>query len=234
MEVSVLGRPFVCPQAGVSLCAGPSDLGLQHLQEEFVHGHLALQFDAVEVLHRLGGRLPQQGQRQQQLARPPWLFVALAQLVVLQRLMQQVLQFLDSLQIFDVHGICGHKGERQGALVERASWGVAATTGPLLQREGDHGSERLSCQSEVSETNDRAEAWTQRQISICGGCFLRNQQEREVETLRGLNMSRSVTALHMSVDSGARLVEVEYRIPQLLAVILGQLFNFSVPRFPHL
>lgn len=70
--------PSVCPQVGVGPCAGPSDLGLQHLQEEFVHGHLALQFDAVEMLHGLGGCLPQQGQCQQQLARPPWLLVALA------------------------------------------------------------------------------------------------------------------------------------------------------------
>lgn len=120
-EVSASGRPFVCPQAGVRPSAGPSDLGLQHLQEEFVHGHLALQLDAVEVLHGLGGRLPQQGQRQQQLARPPRLRVALAQLVVLQGLVQQVLQLLDRLQVLDVHGVCGHKGERQGLWVESAA-----------------------------------------------------------------------------------------------------------------
>ena len=117
----VRAGPSVCPWAGVRPWAGPSDLGLQHLQEEFVHGHLALQFDAVEVLYRLGGRLPEQGQRQQQLARPPRLLVALAQLVVLQRLVQQVLQLLDRLQILDVHGICGHSGLGvSGATAERS------------------------------------------------------------------------------------------------------------------
>lgn len=80
----------------IRLYAGPSHLGLQHLQEEFVHGHLALQFHTVEMLHGFGCCLPQEGQRQQQLARPPWLLVALAQLVVLQRLVQQVLQLLHS------------------------------------------------------------------------------------------------------------------------------------------
>lgn len=54
--------PSVCP--GLESSVGrATHLGLQHLQEEFVHGHLALQFDAVEVLHCLGGRLPEQGQR---------------------------------------------------------------------------------------------------------------------------------------------------------------------------
>lgn len=35
-------------------------LGLQQLQKQFVHGHFAVLFDAVEVLHCLGGRLPEQ------------------------------------------------------------------------------------------------------------------------------------------------------------------------------
>lgn len=42
----------------------------------------------------------------------------------------------------------------------------------------------------------------------------------EAETLRGLNVSVSVIALQVSVDSGARLMEVASCIPQLLAVWL--------------
>lgn len=45
----------------ICLCAGPSHLSLQHLQEEFVHRHLALQFHTIEVLCGYGCCLPQQG-----------------------------------------------------------------------------------------------------------------------------------------------------------------------------
>lgn len=187
-----MGRPFVCPQVGVCLGPRPSDLGLQHLQEEFVHGHFALQFDAVEVLYGLGGRLPQQGQRQQQLARPPRLCVALAQLVVLQCLVQQVLQLLDRLQVFDVHGICGHKGENQGLWAEIAAMGLGAAKGPWAPlwscpsphfREGNQGSEGLGRQSEVAEANDKARGWTQGVRDLClWRTVLEKPPKTEVET----------------------------------------------------
>lgn len=65
-----------------------------------------------------------------------------------------------------------------------------------------------------------AGAWTQGEISVYGGCFLRNHQVMEAETLRGLNVSISVTALQVSVASGAGLMAVESCIPQLPAVWL--------------
>ncbi|TNN36009.1 hypothetical protein EYF80_053827 [Liparis tanakae] len=90
---------------GSERAALPSDLGLEHLQEEFVHGHLSLHLDAVKVLHGLGGRLPQEGQRHEQLARPPRVLLVLAALVVLQGLVQGVLQLLHRLHVLYVHGV---------------------------------------------------------------------------------------------------------------------------------
>lgn len=83
-----------------------SDLGLQHLQEQFVHGHLALHLDAVKVLHSLSGRLPQQGQRHEQFASPSRVLLMLAALEVLQGLVESILQLLDRLHVLYVHGVC--------------------------------------------------------------------------------------------------------------------------------
>lgn len=68
-----------------------SDLGLQHFQEEFVHGDLSLQLDAVEVLHCFGSGLPQERKCQQKLASPAGLVLMLAMLIVLKGLMEKVL-----------------------------------------------------------------------------------------------------------------------------------------------
>ena len=228
--------PSVCPWAGVRPWAGPSDLGLQHLQEEFVHGHLALQFDAVEVLYRLGGRLPEQGQRQQQLARPPRLLVALAQLVVLQRLVQQVLQLLDRLQILDVHGICGHSGVGiSGATAERSPGCrgppslLSEPSRPSLYRETNPGSERLSCRSEVSEANDRAGVHTQGEICVHGGLFLENHQEVAV---KGLNMSSEGFAPEVPEGLWRQSGGTVILHPSLASsVTFSKLFQFSAPHF---
>lgn len=77
-----------------------------------MHGNLALQFDAVEVLHSFGGRLPQEGQGQEQLACSPGLLIALTQLVVLQGFVEKVLEFLHCIHVLYVHGVWG-KGEEK-------------------------------------------------------------------------------------------------------------------------
>lgn len=78
-----------------------------------MHGNLALQFDAVEVLHSFGGRLPQEGQGQEQLACSAGLLVALTQLVVLQGFMEKVLEFLHCIHVLYVHGVWGGREKRK-------------------------------------------------------------------------------------------------------------------------
>ena len=89
-----------------------SDLGLEHLQEQFVHGHLALHLDAVEVLHGLGGRLAEEGEGHEQLSCPPRVLLVLGRLIVLQGLVESVLELLNSLHVLYVHGVC--QGQREG------------------------------------------------------------------------------------------------------------------------
>lgn len=76
-----------------------------------MHGNLALQFDAVEVLHSFSSRLPQEGQGQEQLACSPGLLIALTQLVVLQGFVEKVLELLHCIHVLYVHGVCG-EGEK--------------------------------------------------------------------------------------------------------------------------
>lgn len=95
---------------GGACCRGrreaESDLGLQQLQEEFVHRDFAVLLDAVEVLHGLGRRLPEQGQGHEQLAGPARVLAVLAGLVVLQGLVQHVLELLNGLHVLYMHGVC--------------------------------------------------------------------------------------------------------------------------------
>lgn len=82
-----------------------SDLGFQQLQEEFVHWDFAVLLDAVEVLHGLGGRLAEQGEGHEQLARPAGILLVLGSLVVLQGLVEHILELLHCVHIFNVHGV---------------------------------------------------------------------------------------------------------------------------------
>lgn len=82
-----------------------SHLGLQQLQEEFVHWDFAVLLDAVEMLHSLGGGLAEQGEGHEQLARPAWILLVLGSLVVLQSLVQHVLELLHCIHVLDVHGV---------------------------------------------------------------------------------------------------------------------------------
>lgn len=82
-----------------------SSLGLQHLEEEFVHGDFALHLDAIKVLHGLGGCLPEQRQGHQQLACPPRVLRMLGALKVLQSLVEGILEPLDGLDVLYVHGV---------------------------------------------------------------------------------------------------------------------------------
>lgn len=77
-----------------------------------MHGNLALQFDAVEVLHSFGGCLPQEGQGQEQLPCSPGLLVALTQLVVLQGFVEKVLELLHRIHVLYVHRVWG-EGRRE-------------------------------------------------------------------------------------------------------------------------
>lgn len=82
-----------------------------------MHGNLALQFDAVEVLHSFGGRLPQEGQGQEQLACSPGLLIALTQLVVLQGFVEKVLEFLHCIHVLYVHGVWGEGEEKTNSKI---------------------------------------------------------------------------------------------------------------------
>lgn len=77
-----------------------------------MHGNLALQFDAVEVLHSFGGCLPQKGQGQEQLPCSPGLLVALTQLVVLQGFVEKVLELLHCIHVLYVHRVWGEGEEK--------------------------------------------------------------------------------------------------------------------------
>ena len=74
-----------------------SDLGIQHLQQQFVHGHASRQVEATEgVDGRLGG-LAEQGEGHQQTPRPVGLRRPMGDLVVLQGLVEVVLETLHRL-----------------------------------------------------------------------------------------------------------------------------------------
>lgn len=90
-------RPFPHHQSG---------LGLQELQEEFVHGHTAVLFDAAEVLDGPSRRLTQEREGHDEFAGPPGVLRVVAGLVVLEGTVEDVLESLDCLQVFNLHGVC--------------------------------------------------------------------------------------------------------------------------------
>ena len=75
-----------------------------------MHWDLALHFDAVEVLNRLGGGLTEQRQGHEELACPPRVLRVLGALKVLQGLVERILEPLDGLDILYVHGVWGRNG----------------------------------------------------------------------------------------------------------------------------
>lgn len=74
------------------------DLGVQHLQEEFVHGDVALRVQPAEAAYGAVGRLSQQRQRHEEPPGAMRLGRPLAALVLLQGLVERVLETL--------HGVC--------------------------------------------------------------------------------------------------------------------------------
>lgn len=76
-----------------------------------MHWDFAVLLDAVEVLHGLGGRLAEQGEGHEQLARPTGILLVLGGLVVLQGLVKHVLELLHRLHVLDVHGVCEHTAD---------------------------------------------------------------------------------------------------------------------------
>lgn len=82
-----------------------SDLGLQQLQEEFVHWDFAVLLDAVEVLHSFGGGLAEEGEGHEQLAGPAGILLVLGSLVVLQGLVEHILELLHCIHVFNMHGV---------------------------------------------------------------------------------------------------------------------------------
>lgn len=68
-----------------------------------MHGHATIPFNAAEVLHGSGGRLPQQRKAHDQLAGPPRVLRVAGRLVVLQGPLEDVLEVLDRLRVFDVY-----------------------------------------------------------------------------------------------------------------------------------
>lgn len=90
-----------------------------------MHGNLALQFDAVEVLHSFSRRLPQERQGQEQLACSPGLLIALTQLVVLQGFVEKVLEFLHGIHVLYVHGVWG-EGEKMANKVRHEKGNISS------------------------------------------------------------------------------------------------------------
>lgn len=70
-----------------------------------MHGDFALHFDAIKVLHGLGGGLSEQRQGHEQLACPPRVLRMLGALKVLQGLVEGILEPLDGLDVLYVHGV---------------------------------------------------------------------------------------------------------------------------------
>lgn len=81
-----------------------------------MHGDFAVLLDAVEVLHRLGGDLTEQGQCHEQLPCPTGILLVLRSLIVLQGLVEHVLELLHRIHIFNVHGVCRHVAEEKQTL----------------------------------------------------------------------------------------------------------------------
>lgn len=60
-----------------------SHFGLQELEEQFVHRHAAVLFDAAEVLDRTGSRLTEEREGHDQFAGPPGVLWVVGDFVVL-------------------------------------------------------------------------------------------------------------------------------------------------------
>lgn len=78
------------------LCSG-SGFGLQQFEEQFVHGHPAVLFDAAEVLDGTCGRLAEEREGHDQFAGPPGVLWVVGGLVVLQGPVKDVLESLNCL-----------------------------------------------------------------------------------------------------------------------------------------
>lgn len=60
-----------------------SGFGLEQFEEQFVHGHAAVLFDAAEVLDGTSGRLTEEREGHDQFAGPPRVLRVVGDLVVL-------------------------------------------------------------------------------------------------------------------------------------------------------
>lgn len=83
-----------------------SGFGLQQFEEQFVHGHPSVLFDAAEVLDGPRRRLTEKREGHDQLAGPPGVLGVAGGFVVLQGPVKNILESLDSLGILNLHGIC--------------------------------------------------------------------------------------------------------------------------------
>lgn len=70
-----------------------------------MHGHTAVLFNAAEMLDGPSRRLTQEREGHDEFAGPPGVLWVVAKLVVLQGAVENVLESLDRLQVFDLHGV---------------------------------------------------------------------------------------------------------------------------------
>lgn len=83
-----------------------SGFGLQQFEEQFVHGHPSVLFDAAEVLDGPRRRLTEKREGHDQLAGPPEVLGVAGGFVVLQGPVKNILESLNSLCILNLHGVC--------------------------------------------------------------------------------------------------------------------------------
>lgn len=105
-----------------------------------MHGHAAVLFDAAEVLDGPSRRLTQQREGHDEFAGPPGVLWVVAGLVVLQGTVENVLESLDRLQVFNLHGVCTQRGiqsegeyDRPRPGLECEYFGAAMTNWPNHQ-----------------------------------------------------------------------------------------------------
>ena len=107
MDKYMASHPTVTryPSLGRSLSVLGSGFGLQQFEEQFVHRHAAILFDAAEVLDGTGGRLTEEGQGHDQFAGAARVLWVVAALVVLEGPVEDVLESLNCLWVLDLHGV---------------------------------------------------------------------------------------------------------------------------------
>ncbi len=108
------------------------DLGVQHLQEEFVHGHASVPVQPAETVHGSERRLPQQRERHEQASRAVRFGRPLAALVVLQGLVEPVLEALHGLGA--LHVLCVWKKASAGSLEALGCWSAVLNSLKHLTR----------------------------------------------------------------------------------------------------